>query len=128
LRTAPPELGERRVELARAVDLEPDRMRDVLRLEHGAAPRLRAEPVQRRIRPEHRQSERYRQPHLVLGHAERQEDRQLGVSNQTADPAGAPGRVISFCASGSLRPSTSETAQNLLRASGVSSSGTSPKK
>ena len=39
----------------------------------------------------------------------------------------APGRSSSFCDSGRLLPSTSETVWKRLRASGVSSSGTRPK-
>ena len=96
-------------------------------LEDPTATRLRPQPVELGIAAVDRKAERDGEPRLVLGHAERQDERQLGIADQAADPRSAPGRASSFRDSGSLRPSTSETGDEARRASGVSSSGTSPK-
>ena len=81
------QLAQRRQDVALAVDLEPDGMRDALLLEHAPAARLRPEPRERRDR-RRRSAARARPPaDLVLGDAERQDDRHLGVADQAADPA-----------------------------------------
>ena len=66
-------------------------MRHALLLEHAAASRLRAEPVELRVAAVHREPEPHRELHLVVGHAERQEERELGIADQAADAADGAG-------------------------------------
>ena len=126
LRTPLTQLLEGPLEISLAVDLEADGVRHVLLLEHAPAAALRPQPEQVGVAAVGRQAEPDRQLDLVRRHRE-------GVNASSGFPImlrirrTAPGRARSLRASGSLRPSTSETVENRLRASGVSRSGTSPK-
>ena len=65
-------------------------MRHVLLLEHPTASRLRAEPVERRVAAVDREAERIGEVDLVVGHAEGEDQGDLGLADQAADtPDGA---------------------------------------
>ena len=66
-------------------------MLHVLVDEHAAAPGLGAEPVESRIAAVDRELKMFRQRHLVRGHAERQDERDLRVAEERPDPTERPG-------------------------------------
>ena len=119
---------ERAGQVAGASDVETDRVLDVLVREHLPASGLRPEPAEGRVAAVDRELERLGKPRprrRVM-----QNGTIIAISGSPIRRlirSSAPGRARSFRESGSLRPSTSETVSNRLRASGVSSSGTSEK-
>ena len=93
-------------------------MRDALFLEDAPAALLRAEPVERRDVP--RRSAAGARSQVASHRAVMQNGRTSATSGSPTSERirrTAPGRASSFIASGSLRPSTSETGKNRARAS-----------
>ncbi len=85
-----PQLADGCRKVSPALHVVPHGVRHVLLLEHPAASRLRAEPVERRVGAVRREAEPNCEIHLVVGHAEGQEKGELGIADQAADaPNGA---------------------------------------
>ena len=80
------ELLQRAEHILLAADVEAARVRHVLVVEDAPAPALRPEPLERRIGAVERDPEANRELHLVRRGGERQQERQLGLPQQRADP------------------------------------------
>ena len=85
VRGARAELVERCSQIVASAHVQPQGVRYVVLGEHPTAAGLRAEPVQRGVAAVDRELQRLGQSHLVGGHAERDDHRDLGLSDQPPD-------------------------------------------
>ncbi len=80
------QLVERVREVVGASDVETDGMLDALLDENLPASGLRAQPVQRGVAAVDRQLKRLRHADLIIRHAERDDHRDLGLTDEPLDP------------------------------------------